>query len=282
MIDENVPLLVFGGPYSNLEATYAVKCEADRLGIPPGNVICTGDVVAYAANPEETAQLIRDWGIAVVAGNCEEQLADGAADCGCGFAEGSKCDQLSRGWYPFALGSTSAASRAWMAGLPGRLDFSYAGAAVSVVHGGAAQNNQFLFASQRAQLEAEFRAINRARACDIVLAGHAGIPFAVPIENGCWVNAGVVGMPANDGTPDGWYALIDQADGGLRLRLCRLAYDFATAAAAMRRAGHANGYARTLVTGIWPGHDVLPATEQRVTGQPLTEICESNLLPAIA
>lgn len=282
MIDENAPLLVFGGPYSNLQATRALKDEAERLGIPSGNVICTGDIVAYAANPEETARLIRDWEIAVVAGNCEEQLAGGAADCGCGFADGSECDRLSRGWYPYALAHTSAESRAWMAGLPQRLDVTYAGAAISVVHGGATQNNRFLFGSQHAELEAEWRAVNRSQACDIVLAGHAGIPFVASLSGGFWVNAGVIGMPANDGTPDGWYVLVDQVDGALRLRHRRLAYDFATAAAAMRRAGHANGYARTLVTGIWPSHDVLPAAERRATGQPLPQVCESLLLPAAA
>ena len=41
------PLLVFGGPYSNLQATRAVLDEAARRGIPAERVICTGDVVAY-------------------------------------------------------------------------------------------------------------------------------------------------------------------------------------------------------------------------------------------
>lgn len=43
----------------------------------------------------------------------------------------------------------------------------------------------------------------------------------------------------------------------------RLAYDHHGAAAAMRRCGHANGYARTLVTGLWPSLDVFPATERK-------------------
>ena len=71
MIDPDRPLLAFGGPYSHLQATEAMLAEARRRGIAPGNIICTGDVVAYAANPEETAQLIRGAGIHVVAGNCE-------------------------------------------------------------------------------------------------------------------------------------------------------------------------------------------------------------------
>ena len=67
--DPDHPLLVFGGPYSNLQATEAIRAEAERLAIPTGNVICTGDVIAYAADPEPASVLIRDWGIAVVAGN---------------------------------------------------------------------------------------------------------------------------------------------------------------------------------------------------------------------
>src|SRR5262249_6191085 len=47
--------------------------------------------------PEETVSVLRDWGCHVIAGNCEEQLAAGGADCGCGFPEGSACDRLSKG-----------------------------------------------------------------------------------------------------------------------------------------------------------------------------------------
>jgi len=45
------PLLVFGGPYSNLEATKAMLAEARRRAIAPGNIVCTGDLVAYCARP---------------------------------------------------------------------------------------------------------------------------------------------------------------------------------------------------------------------------------------
>ena len=269
MIDPDRPLLAFGGPYSNLQATEAMLAEARRRGIAPGNIICTGDVVAYAANPEETAQLIRGAGIHVVAGNCEVQLAQEAEDCGCGFEEGSACDRLSRGWYPFALANTTAETRKWMAGLPPRLDFGFAGLRVAVLHGGARQNNRFLFASETDALEAEFAQAEADGPCDLVIAGHSGIPFIAPLSRGTWLNAGVIGMPANDGTPDGWFAELRPLRGGVHIELCRLAFDQSAAAAAMRRSGHANGYARTLITGIWPSFDVLPDAEKQRTGEPL-------------
>ena len=90
--DGRSPLLVFGGSYSNLRATQAMIAEAARRGIPPERTICTGDVVAYCAEPEETARAIADWGCHAIQGNCEQQLAEAAADCACNFESGSACD----------------------------------------------------------------------------------------------------------------------------------------------------------------------------------------------
>jgi hypothetical protein len=101
------PLLVFGGPYSNLRATRALNAEAERRHIPPDRVICTGDVVAYCAEPDETTEAIRQWGCHVIQGNCEQQIAAGAADCACNFEAGSACDLLAKGWYPYATARVS-------------------------------------------------------------------------------------------------------------------------------------------------------------------------------
>lgn len=258
------PLLLFGGPYSNLRALTALRAQADAMGLSPSQVICTGDVVAYCAEPEETVAAIRDWGCIVVAGNCEEQLAAGGDDCGCGFEEGSACDLLAKGWYPFARARVSAESAAWMAILPATVSFDLAGLRFRVVHGGVSETSRFLFASQTAALEADVLASG----ADVVIAGHCGIPFAHRFgdEGKAWLNPGVIGMPANDGTPDGWYGLLSSEGGNVTFSTHRLAYDAAGAAGAMRRHGHANGYARTLITGLWPSLDVLPPAERAATG----------------
>ena len=78
-------MLIFGGPYSNLQATIAMQARAAELEIPAKRTLCTGDIVAYCAEPAETIDLIRSWGIHVVMGNCEESLAFSEPDCGCGF-----------------------------------------------------------------------------------------------------------------------------------------------------------------------------------------------------
>ncbi len=265
MINALEPMLIFGGPYSNLQATAAIKAEAQRRGIPPSQVICTGDVVAYCGEPEETCQLMRDWGCRVIAGNCEEQLADGAEDCGCGFEEGTACDLLARGWYPFANARVSPESRRWMAALPKTLMFDEAGLRFRVIHGGVDVVNRFIFASEAGVIEQE---LTRSQA-DIVIAGHAGVPFVARSGGKVWFNPGVVGMPANDGTADVWFGLITPSGGGVKISTHRLGYDHRSAAAAMRRWGYADGYAKALITGIWPSLDVFPEAERAQTGQRL-------------
>ena len=264
-IDVKPPILVFGGPYSNLRALAVLRERAGELGIPAAQAICTGDVVAYCAEPEETTQAMRGWGCQVIAGNCEEQLADASDNCACGFEEGTECDLLAKGWYPFANARMSGESRAWMAALPKTITFALGGLTFRVIHGGVDVINRFVFASQRDVLTEE---MVRADA-DVVIAGHAGVPFVEKVGRSVWFNPGVIGMPANDGTPDVWYGLIRSEDGRIVLSTHRLAYDHHGAAAAMRRCGHANGYARTLVTGLWPSLDVFPPAEREATGRKL-------------
>jgi predicted phosphodiesterase len=264
----NDPLLIFGGPYGNLQALHALKAEAAYLNIPPRRTICTGDLAAYGADPQDVAEVVREWGIAVVRGNVEEQLAAGAGDCGCGFDEGSACDSLSQRWYSHCLEVVSDDVRAWMGTLPATVRFVWNGRAVAIVHGGVTQTNRFLFESDdQAEFVDEFAVVG----ADIVLAGHSGLPFARCLGPRLWINAGVIGLPANDGTADGWYALLRRDGDGITASFLRLNYDHATAAARTRAAQLPEGYADAMETGLWPSLDVLPPTEKAATGKAIEE-----------
>lgn len=269
-IEADGPILAFGGPYSNLQATRAVLAEAARRGIPPRRVICTGDVVAYCADAAATVELVMESGIAVLAGNCEEQLAEAAEDCGCGFEEGTACDLLSRAWYAHALREVTAAQRGWMAGLPKRVQLALPdGRRLAVLHGGARQVSRFLFASAPDEVLAEEIA---ATGADGAIAGHCGMPFARLVGDALWLNAGAIGMPADDGTPRGWFAVLTPSRAGCEVEILPLRYDHETAAAAMRAARLPEGYANALSTGIWPSCDVLPPAERARRGQPLSPL----------
>jgi uncharacterized radical SAM superfamily Fe-S cluster-containing enzyme len=257
------PALVFGGPYSNLQATAAVLAEAARLGVPPARVICTGDLAAYCGDPVATIDLVRRAGIHVVMGNCDEQLARGAHDCGCGFPSGSTCERLSSAWFAYADAQVGGDARTWLGRLPRRIDLLIAGRRLAVTHGSVSRINQFVFASTAAAIKR--RELDLAQA-DGVIGGHCGLPFTQTIDEKLWHNAGVVGMPAHDGTPRVWFSVLTPTDAGLRIEHRALAYDHAAAAAAMERAGLPPDYRDALATGLWPSCDALPYAEIRASG----------------
>src|SRR5690349_11478113 len=257
------PALVFGGPYSNLQATAAMLAEAARLGIPPARIICTGDLVAYCGDPVATIDLVRTAGIHVVMGNCDAQLGASGADCGCGFPEGSACERASTAWYAYADAQVGRDDRAFLASLPRRIDLVIGGRRLAVIHGSVGRINQFVFASTAAAIKR--RELDLA-GTDGVIGGHCGLPFTQTIDGRLWHNPGVVGMPAHDGTPRVWYSVLTPIEGGLRIEHHALAYDHVGAAAAMTRAGLPSDYRDALATGLWPSCDALPYREIRESG----------------
>lgn len=270
--DPNGPVLVFGGPYGNLEATQAVLAEAERRGIPPGRTICTGDIAAYCADPQASADLLRSLEIPIVRGNCEISLSEGSHDCGCGFKEGGACSLLSRDWYAYCAENLTPGTKDWMGRLPRRVAFTMAGKRVVALHGGAGEVNRYLFPSSSAR---DKRAEMDDAGADVVLAGHCGVPFIEETGEGVWFNPGAVGMPANDGTPRVWFGVIAADGAGIRIKLRPLRYDHEKAARKMAEKGLPRGYARALETGLWPSLDVLPSRERENTGTPIAPFTAS-------
>lgn len=255
-------LLVFGGPYSNLQATEAVLKRAKVLEIPASHIICTGDVTAYCGQPEETSQLIYQSGIHVIQGNCDESLANDSEDCDCGFDENTACEIFADRWYSFSRQETSVEMKEWMGTLPFRIEFVFGGKKVHVLHGSHDEINEFVFAS--ASDEYIGNQISKTGA-DIVIGGHNGMHFTSQIEDKVWHNAGVVGMPANDGTPRTWYSIIEEKEGQIIFTHHALDYDHNAAAQVMIKNG-LKEYAITIQKGMWPSLDVLPESERKQTG----------------
>ena len=261
----NDRLLIFGGPYSNLAATQAIRDRAGVLGVSPRHTICTGDLVAYCAEPVQTVELIRDWGIPVVMGNCEESLALEQGECGCGFEPGTLCSTLSITWYRYASQQVKPEQRQWMACLPKSISFEIRDYRFKVIHAGVSNINQFVFPSSASSLK---RAQISEAGVDAVIGGHSGIPFGQVFAKKLWLNAGVVGLPANDGSSDGWYMLIEPDKQGFQVSWHRLSYDASMSQGSTLAAGMPE-YAQALTDGLWPSMDVLPPSERSQQGQRL-------------
>ncbi|NQU57269.1 MAG: metallophosphoesterase [Rhodospirillales bacterium] len=261
------PVLVFGGPYGNFQATTALLDKAREMDIAPGNIICTGDVVAYCGEPQNTVDAIRSAGIHVVMGNCEESLGFDLQDCGCGFDEGSDCDVLSQQWFAHASTALDDDAKKWMACLPRGLTFTMNARRMAVIHGSADEIGRFIFRSTPAV--DKHRDIN-ALGVDGVIGGHCGLPFSDDVDGRIWHNPGVIGMPANDATPRTWFSVLKAGAGGIDFTRHPLAYDHLEAAKRMRQANLPEPYMQALQSGLWPNMDVLPAAEQAQKGQPLS------------
>lgn len=259
-------ILVFGGVYSNLQALEGLIAIAQDLDIPPSNVICTGDILGYCAQPEECVQQIRQWGIHSIAGNVEIQLRNREDDCGCNFDEGSRCDTFSRKWYPFAQSRLSEDSLLWMEKLPHHLRFQYGGKRAYVFHGAYTNPSEFVFRST--PWDQKLPNFEQAQA-DLLLAGHCGLPFHHEQDQHLWLNAGVIGMPANDGTSRVWYMVLDVEQGSLVYRHQPFQYAHEQAALLMEQHKLPREYSETLKTGFWDNCEILPLEETAVQGVPI-------------
>ncbi len=247
-------LLIFGGIYSNLHALKQLKLEAEKLNIAPNNIICTGDIVAYCAYPEECIQFVKDWGIHCIAGNVEYSLREDENDCGCNFSEGSNCDLFSKKWFPYAKDKVSQKSIKYLKSLPEFINFKYNNKKYSVIHGSYFNTSQFIFKSTDWTIKADnFKATSS----DVILSGHCGIPFVDQKEDKLWLNAGVIGMPANDGNTHTWYLTMHENKHQFR----KLIYDHNNASKAMLYQNLPKEYAQTLIDGIWDNCDILPEEE---------------------
>ncbi|TYC12110.1 metallophosphoesterase family protein [Bizionia gelidisalsuginis] len=256
-------MLLFGGVYSNLQALEALKTIAEDLSISPENCICTGDIVGYCAQPEETVQLMKHWGAKSILGNVEEQLIEGANDCGCDFTEGSRCDSFSKLWYPYAQSKLSKDSLDYLKTLPDFLTFDYAGKKTTVVHGSTSLISEFIFKST----VWEFKKPHfEATESDIIIAGHCGLPFNETKDTKLWLNPGVIGMPANDGSPNVWYAILEEKNNALTFSHHPLEYDYKLTNTLMSNGILPEAYAKTILSGIWDNTEILPQKESAMQG----------------
>ena len=259
-------LLLFGGVYSNLQALEQLIAIAKAEDISPENCICTGDITGYCAQPEETVKAFRKWGALSIAGNVELQLANDSEDCGCDFKAGSRCDDFSKLWFPFTKGHLSKESLQWISDIPENIRFDYNGKNITVVHGNYGNTSEFIFESN-ANLSKE--ECFEKTSSDVVIAGHCGLPFHQTIKDKLWLNPGVIGMPANDGTTRVWYVILDIEAGKIKYNHRSFEYDYTMAQQLMCKNHLPEAYADTLSSGIWDNMAILPELEKMGQGIPI-------------
>jgi pyruvate-formate lyase-activating enzyme/predicted phosphodiesterase len=250
-------LAVCGGVYANPWALEAFVADARERGAE--RLLCLGDLGGFGAACDAVWPLLLEHGIECIAGNYDVAIGRGDADCGCGYTD-DRDNHFAQVMYDYTRAQTSHEFAAWMRALPGALRETIGGVDVHAVHGSPLAVNDFVWES----LEEDELALRvRASGAELLLCTHTGIPWQRDCDGTLVVNVGTIGRPANDGRREGWYAIVELADGRARAELVPLAYDWRAHAAALRAAGLPEPFAETVEPGWWTTClEVVPPAER--------------------
>jgi hypothetical protein len=255
-------VVAFGGVYNNHLALAAVLEEASRLGAEA--VYCLGDFGGFGPHPEKVWPLLTAGAVRSIQGNYEDSLARGREDCNCGYTD-PRDNHFAELSYRYTAENCSPQFKRWMGTLPERRRIRVGEREFLLVHGSPRRINEFLFESTSPTPFLEV--LLRQQGCQGLLCTHTGLHWHRRLPSGADViNVGVIGRPANDGSANVWYCLLEATGGEVEVGLRPLSYDHQGLAAEMRRERLPEEFVETLLTGWWTTClEVLPARERAVS-----------------
>lgn len=187
-----------------------------------------GDLVGYAPWPNETVALLRDRNIPGVAGNYDSTVGTDYKHCGCRY-EDPRQEELSHLSYNWTRQNVTAATRAFLAGLPFRIDLlpnggHMAGPRVILVHGSPTLNTLYWTEDRPDDFCLKMAGLAGARTGDVIAFGHTHIPWHREIAGIHFVNTGSVGRP-KDGDWRAGYVVLEVGSKMLEVENVRVEYD---------------------------------------------------------
>jgi diadenosine tetraphosphatase ApaH/serine/threonine PP2A family protein phosphatase len=253
-------IAVFGGVYSNAHALAATLADVGRRDVDA--VFCLGDLGGFGPYPDRVFPPLQAAGVRAIQGNYDLAVAQGHADCGCGYTD-PRDNHFAQISYAYTLAGTSAENRRFMAALPSHRRLTLGDAGALLCHGSPRAISEFLWESTTPDgLVA--RLLDDVRA-QVILCTHSGIKWHRRLGDGRHlVNVGVIGRPENDGTPRVWYTLLTAERGAdLQVDFVPVAYDHETLAKEMEAEALPPEFVETVRTGWWTTClEVLPGRER--------------------
>lgn len=237
---------LIGGVYANYLALEAALADARGRGAEA--VYCLGDLGGFGPHPDRVFPLLHGAGVTCIQGNYDLAIAEGAADCGCGYTD-PRDNHFAQISYAYTLRNTSTENRRWLATLPPVARLALGPWRVLLCHGSPRQINEFLWESTTPNGLLE-RFCGDASA-DVLCFTHTGLRWHRALASGRHaVNIGALGRPENDGTPRVWYTLLT-ANPDLSVEFVPVDYDHETLAVEMTREGLPAEFVETIRTGWW-------------------------------
>jgi len=237
---------LFGGVYSNYLALEAAIADARRRGAEA--LYCLGDLGGFGPHPDRVFPLLRQAGVLCIQGNYDASVAQGAADCGCGYSD-PRDNYFARISYEYTVRGTSTENRRRLDALPPVARIRVGASRLLLCHGSPRQINEFLW--ETTTPDGLIEKFCRETDSDVVCFTHTGIKWQRMLTNGSRaLNVGALGRPENDGTPRVWYTLVTE-DPDFAVEFIPVHYDSETLAREMVREGLPAEFVETVRTGWW-------------------------------
>lgn len=238
--------------HANLPALEAVLADIDRRADVEA-VYHLGDIVGYAPWPNEVVALLRERGIAGIAGNYDSTTATDYKHCGCRY-ENPRQEELSHQSYAWTLARVSPDSKRFLAALPFRMDVWPLGGHLSgtprltLVHGSPTLNTLYWTEDRPDSFCLQMAEIAGMKPGDAIAFGHTHKPWFREVGGMYFVNTGSVGKP-KDGDWRAGYVLIEIGASRPNVTFVRVEYDVERAMRAIRESGLPGEFADDLRPG---------------------------------
>lgn len=187
-----------------------------------------GDLVGYAPWPNETVALLRESGVAGIAGNYDSTVATSYKHCGCKY-EDPRQEKLSHVSFQWTLEHVDSTTKEFLGRLPFRLDVRpfgghIAGPTMFLVHGAPTLNTLYWTEDRPDSFCLKMAGMIGAKPGDLIAFGHTHKPWHRAVDGIHFVNTGSVGRP-KDRDWRACYALLDFAETGVDVEFVRVEYD---------------------------------------------------------
>lgn len=208
---------------------------------------CLGDLVGYAAYPNEVTERIRAERIPTIMGNYDDGVGFDRGECGCAYTDPVE-KQFGDQSLEWTKAKVTAENRAYLRSLEKEIRFEVGGKSVLLVHGSPRRINEYLFEDRPIS---SFQRLAASSHADIIVFGHTHRPYTKVVDGVLFVNAGSVGKP-KDGDWRACYIILEPSNESQPVTFVRLPYDVKTVATAIRASDLPDQFALDIERGGAP------------------------------
>lgn len=228
--------------HGNVTALDAVLADLGTRSVDA--TYCLGDLVGYAAHPNEVTERVRAEGIPTIMGNYDDGVGFDRDECGCAYTNpvDKALGDQSLAW---TKATVTAENKAYLRTLASEIRFEADGSRVLLVHGSPRRLNEYLFEDRPLS---SFQRLAASSSADIIVFGHTHKPYTKRVDDVLFVNAGSVGKP-KDGDWRACYIVLDTSNHATPVEFIRVPYDVAREAAAIRASALPDKFAVDIETG---------------------------------